>query len=530
MRIFTRLTKIVNAEAVAIDEDGIIIAVGTKAGALQAVGADAEVIDLGGRMVLPRFQDIHLHAVEAGVNSVLCGFDAFDDLNGLRDTVQDCAENGDTGECVLGANVNMVNLLEMHDNPVEVLDAVVPDRPVLILDDIAHGAWANTMALAMVGYDTAPDAPNGNIILRNGAGTPNGVVLENAPHNLRTAAFPPTKGNLDFAYDSLLSAAKTLNENGYTSVSDAGGYWPQGHHKVWDWAEEEDALTIRASNAFYIYPDQPLGEQLTVLKTLYHNNPDRLVRFNAAKIYVDGILSQATGAMLAPYEAGLGLPDGDEYGYLYFPKDALFEAARELSAAGFQLYFHVTGDYGARLALDAIEQADTTSGPHRITHLYFVDPADYSRFAQLNVIADVQLAPSALGADYQAFISGIVGDRVQRLLPAGDLIKAGATLTLSSDWDADELHPMIKIAAAVGRPRNGLPDVKTAIEALTINPAKALRHAYKTGSIEVGKVADLVVLSDNIFNLGVGEIAKVTIDATILQGDAVYDPANLFAE
>lgn len=83
-------------------------------------------------------------------------------------------------------------------------------------------------------------------------------------------------------------------------------------------------MTIRASNAFYIYPDQPLGEQLTVLKTLYHNNPDRLVRFNVTKIYVDGILSQATGAMLAPYEAGLGLPDGDEYGYLYFPKDALF--------------------------------------------------------------------------------------------------------------------------------------------------------------------------------------------------------------
>ena len=127
------------AEAVAIDEDGIILAVWTKADALQAAGADAEVIDLGGRMVLPRFQDIHLHAVEAGVNPVLCGFDAFDDLNGLRDTVQDCAENGDTGEWVLGANVNMVNLLELHDNPVEVLDAVVPDRPVLILDDIGHG-------------------------------------------------------------------------------------------------------------------------------------------------------------------------------------------------------------------------------------------------------------------------------------------------------------------------------------------------------------------------------------------------------
>lgn len=127
-----------------IDEDGITLAVGTKADVLQAAGTDAEVIDLGGRMVLPGLQNIHLLAVEAGVNYVLCGFDAFDDLNRLRDTVQDCAENGVSCELVLEANVNMVNLLEIHDNPVEFLDAVVPDRPVLILDYIGHGAWANT--------------------------------------------------------------------------------------------------------------------------------------------------------------------------------------------------------------------------------------------------------------------------------------------------------------------------------------------------------------------------------------------------
>jgi predicted amidohydrolase YtcJ len=518
------------ADAVAFDADGIIIAVGLEDDVIAVAGGTADIIDLEGRMVLPGFQDIHIHAVEAGVNSTFCIFDAFDDLAGLTATLEDCAAGRDPDEWVLGANVNMENLLSLHDNPVEVLDAFIPDRPVLILDDIGHGAWANSMALEMVGFDAAPDQSNGNIILLNAAGTPNGVVLENAPHKLRTASLPPTKDNLNFAYDSLLDAAATLNRNGITSVSDAGGYWPQGHHRVWDWAEEAKELTIRASNAFYIYPDRPLAEQMAELRSLYHNDPNRLVRFNVAKIYVDGILSQATGALLEPYEAGLGLEEGDENGFLYFEEKALFAAARELSQAGFQLHFHVTGDFGARLALDAIEQADAASGPHRVTHLYLVDPNDYPRFAELNVIADLQLAPSALTSDYEDFIAGFVGDRTELLLPAGALIEAGATVTLSSDWDADELNPMIKIAAAVGRKSNGFPDVATAIEGMTINAAIALRHADRTGSIEVGKFADLVVLDGNILNLSLDRIAEVSVQATLLQGEAVFDDAGLFAD
>lgn len=518
------------AEAVAIDAEGMILAVGTKDTVLAAAGADAELVDLGKRMILPGFQDAHIHAIEAGVNATLCEFEPFDDLDGYRAAVTDCAENGDTGEWVLASGVNIPNLLGLHPNPVEVLDELVPDFPVLILDDIGHGAWANSVALAAAGYDTAPDAPNGNIILRNADGKPNGVVLENAPHNLRSLAFPPTERNLDFAYDSLLEAAAELNENGITTVSDAGGYWPQGHHQAWHRAEKDGELTIRASNAFYIYPDRPLDEQLAELRKIYSNDPNALVRFNQAKIYVDGILSQATGALLQPYEAGAPLVQGRDKGYLYFPEDDLKRAAAELSAAGFQLHFHVTGDYGARLALDAIAGADAASGPHRLTHLYLVDPADYPRFAELNTVADIQLAPSALDPEYVDFIRGYIGARADRLLPAGDLVKAGAALTLSSDWDADELNPMVKIAAAVGRPENGIPDVATAIEAITINPARLLQHADKTGSIEVGKYADLVVLSENILDLPTDQIADVQIEATLLQGDPVFDETGLFAE
>ena len=215
---------------------------------------------------------------------------------------------------------------------------------------------------------------------------------------------------------------------------------------------------------------------------------------------------------------------------LYFEKATLMKAARLLSQAGFQLHFHVTGDYGTRLALDAIEQADAGSGPHRLTHIYLADPADFARFKQLDVIADFQLAPSALTQDYETFMRGFIGDRVKYLLPAGDLVKSGATVALSSDWDADELNPMVKIKAAVSRKNNGLPDVETAITALTTNPAKALRHADKTGSIEVGKFADLVILSDNILGMPLADIDTVTIDATLLQGEAVFDRNGIFAD
>ncbi len=516
------------ADAVAIDDDGVILAVGTKADVLAVAGAGAEVVDLGGRMVLPGFQDVHLHAVEAGVNAVLCPFEPFDSLAGYKAAVRDCADNGNTGDWVLGSGVNMENLLGLHDNPVEILDAIAPNRPVLILDDIGHGAWANSAALNAAGYDMAVADENGNIILRNAAGGANGVVLENAPHRLRNLAMPPTAANLEFAYQSLLDAAATLNAFGITSVSDAGRYWPQGHHLVWDRAEADKTLTMRASNAFYIYPDRPFDAQLSELKALYHNDPNRLVRFNVAKIYVDGILGQATGALLQPYEDGLGLPADERFGYLYFPKAKLMRAAKNLSAAGFQLHFHVTGDYAARLALDAIAAADPASGPHRLTHIYLADPSDYPRFATLNVIADLQLAPSALARDYEDFMFDFIGDRVDRLLPAGDLVKAGATVTLSSDWDADELNPMIKIEAAVRRRHNGLPDVETAIAAMTINAAIALRHDDKTGSIEVGKFADLVILNKNILEMPVRQISRVKVDATLLQGEAVFDRVGLF--
>lgn len=516
-------------EAIAIDADGVILAVGSEDDALAIAGDNADIIDLHGMMVLPGFQDAHMHLIEAGVNQMLCEFDPFDSLEGTKATVEDCVRTSDT-DWVLGSGVSMVNLLDQTDDPLAVLDAISPDRPVLILDDIGHGAWANSVAMRAAGYDVMAGNPPGGIILRNEAGKPNGVVLENAQQKLRNLALPDTAENVAFAYDSMLTTLASMAENGITSVSDAGGYWPQGHLKVWQMALAAGTLTVRASNALYVYPDMDFDTQIAALKGLYSNDPNSLLRFNQAKLYVDGILEQRTGAVLEPYLPGDGIAHGFASGFEYFGVDALNDYSKTLSDLGYQLHFHVTGDRGARMALDAIAQSNPKSGPHRLTHLYLLDPADYPRFQKLGVVADFQLAPSSLAPDYIDFIGGVIGDRAGRMMPAGTLQAMGADVVMSSDFDADELSPLVKIQTAVERKIDGAPDVETAIEWMTINPARLLHQDQTTGTIEVGKFADLVVIDRDITKVPTREIGKAHVMATLLQGDVVFDAGRLFAE
>ncbi|CAN7298731.1 amidohydrolase family protein [Rhizobium sp. LjRoot30] len=529
-KIHTVDPKGTSAQAIAIDDGGVILAVGTEDEALAAAGKQARIVDLRGMSVLPGFQDAHMHLIEAGVNEILCSFEPFDTLENTLATVEECMTSSKT-EWVLGSGVSMTNLLDQNDNPIALLDEISPDRPVLILDDIGHGAWANSAAMRAAGYDVMDANPPGGIILRNKkTGKPNGIVLENAQQRLRNLAFPATAENIEFAYESLLPTLETLAENGITSVSDAGGFWPQGHVEVWRKAVANKTLSVRTSNALYVYPDLDFDEQMAMLGKLYSNDTNSLLRFNQAKIYVDGILEQRTGSVLQPYRKGAGIDHGFDSGFLYFDIDTLNRYSRALSKAGFQLHYHVTGDRGARLALDAIEQSDPQPGPHRLTHLYLVDKADYGRFKQLGVVADFQLAPSSIDPEYQKFIRDFIGQRAGHMMPAGELAAAGAEIVMSSDFDADELSPLIKIQAAVIRKHNGAADVATAIEWMTINPARLLHQDKTTGSLEVGKFADLVVIDRDILSIRTDEIAKAKVMATLLQGRPVYDPERLFDE
>ena len=165
------------------------------------------------------------------------------------------------------------------------------------------------MAFEAVGYDTFEGDPPGGILVRDSeSGALTGVVLENAQQALRTASLPPTAENIDLAYQGLLTGLKTISENGITSVSDAGGYWTRGHTEAWQKALENDTLTVRASNALYLFPDLEFDRQMADIKNHFSTDPNSLLRFDQVKIYIDGILSQGTGALLTPYDQQFGLP------------------------------------------------------------------------------------------------------------------------------------------------------------------------------------------------------------------------------
>jgi len=528
-KIYTVDTRRSWAQAMAINPAGVIVGVGTRAEVLAGTGDNIDIVDLEGRMILPGFQDVHLHALEAGVNASMCEFGADETLPDYQWLLRQCIRQNKTSAWIVGSGVNIARLLEKSANPVSVLDAVTKDRPVLILDDLGHGAWANSVALKMVGYDRLQANPAGGTVLRNAkTGKPNGVVLENAQQKLRNAAFPPSDANLSKAYKGLMKTQKILAANGITSISDAGGFWLQGHDQVWVRAAERKELTVRASNALYVYPDLPFDRQLRQLIQRFSNNKDSLLRFNQVKIYVDGILSQATAALYEPYAGRLGLDKGKDTGFLYFAPELLDKYTRTLTAAGFQLHFHVTGDRATGLALDAIAVAAKGTGPHRISHLYMIDKRDRPRFKKLNVVADFQIPKSATDNAYLTYMQSLIGARANQLLPIGSLLAEGSNITLSSDWDADELSPLKKLVSVLTRRRQNVPDLATAIEMMTINPARLMRQEDTTGSIEVGKYADIVILDRNLFDMRPEQIGKAKVQATLLQGEAVFDAAGLF--
>ncbi|MEM7586283.1 MAG: amidohydrolase family protein [Acidobacteriota bacterium] len=345
-----------------------------------------------------------------------------------------------------------------------------------------------------------------------------GLLLEAAQYLAHDAAERPNAATLDRAYDGLLSALEDVNRQGITTVSDAGGYWPRGHTEVWTRAEREDTLTVRASNALFVYPYRDAESQLRELQQRFSNDPDRLLRFDQAKIYIDGIPSIGSAAFLEPY---VGTRDR---GLLYFEPAALNRTSRALHDAGFQLHFHATGDRGVRLGLDAIAALgeDAVARRHRMTHLYFVHPDDVPRFATQGVVADFQLPTTSATGEYEDYLAERIGDRSRRALPLGELLDAGARVVLSSDWDAEPLAPFATLQRGLERHRDGIPDLATGLEMMTINPAYLLRHDDRTGSLEVGKKADLIVIDQNLFEIPTSRIGRTQVLLTLLGGEPVF--------
>jgi len=509
------------AEAFAYDADGVITAVGSEAAVLAMAGDNPVVIDAGARMVMPGFQDPHVHVPEAGLNNGVCLMPAGLTLGDYEDLAFDCAESQPDSNWVRAAGPSLFGLNETAELPIDVLDRAIPDRPALILDDLGHAIWTNSLGLAAAGIGPDDPDPRGGIFQRDPtSGRLTGLILEDAQQLVRNAA----AADDETTYEGLLIALSELARNGITAVSDAGGFWGQNHPAAWQRALEQGTLTVRAANSLYLYPDMDIDAQLLEFERRFDEDSEML-RFDTAKIYIDGIVDLGTASLLEPYE----VPVNPSYptGFSYFRPDDLRTYVSALHAIGYRMSFHAIGDAAVREALDAVESIDDNPSAvaarrHRTTHTYLVHPEDLNRFAELGVVADVQQSPDAIDPAYHQFLASFVGDIATDLIPTAALLDAGASVTLSSDWDAGPLSPLGTIRRALTRDTNAVPDLVTAIELTTIDAAYALGFDDISGSITVGKYADFVILDQNLFDVDFGRIDETRVMATYVAGIAVY--------
>jgi len=515
------------AQAIAI-KDGNIIYIGNDEGIDAFIGDNTAFLDLDGSLILPGIHDVHIHALEASANAwgeCLLDDNETDPENYL-DVLFDCGLQPNSNGWLVASGHSLFPLLEATRPPVEMLDELFPDQPIAILEKTSHSVWVNSKGLERIGFDENTEDPIGGHILKDAfTGMPNGVLLDNAGDEVLAQAFKTNTALEDGNYTGLIEfGLPQLAQNGITSMVDGRTYWKRNMQDAWYRAREEGQLTARVVMGLWAYPDDSDEELIAALKELYDDGDD-LLRATQIKLYSDGITINATAALHEPYHDHLGLPF--DKGLNYFSGERLKTFITTMEQEGFDFFIHAIGDRGISESLDAIETARNTNGDigarHRITHCEIVRPSDISRFKTLNVVPDVQVAgefTQPANWDEAEFLIG--KERTEDLYPIKSFYEAEARLTLSSDWDVSDLNPFVGIQNAVTRAPQELPTVAAAVRAYTIDAAYVMRHEDKTGSLEVGKLADMIIVDRDIFSIDKNQIRNTNVLLTLLGGQEVY--------
>ncbi|MCG7561117.1 amidohydrolase [Pseudoalteromonas sp. McH1-42] len=520
-RIYTVNAEQPWAQAVVLQDNKIVL-VGSNEEAQMYISDTTQHIDLKGKMMLPGFHDVHMHPLESASEATQFTVPAAATAGEYIDEVAYAASQHPTASWLIGYGHEISTLLEMSDSPLAVLDEAVPDRPVIIMEQTSHSMWVNSKALELAGLSARSLDPIGGVLGRNEQDQLNGILYDNAGNQVMELAIQSLPDAAQSDYLGLLEyTMPELNKAGITSISDARTYWQRGHLETWQRVADEDKLTLRVSLGLWAYPQMNDNTQLAKLKSLYQSNSAELLQVNQVKFYMDGILVNTTAAMHEPYLENWLELDGNR-GLNYFTQARLEKYIKALEPTGFDFNIHGIGDRGIHEALNAIENASNGQARHRITHLEVVDPDDLPRFAKLNVIADAQVAGDFTDPSHWPDTIPLIGaERAQDLVPIRSLADNQATLTLSSDWNVSPFNPFIGLSNAVSRQPQAI-SLAQAIEAYTLNSAYAMRQEQRVGSIEVGKLADLVVIDRDLFEASANEIRNTQVVMTLLDGEIIY--------
>lgn len=534
--VFTADTVRSRARTVAV-KDGRIVAVAGDDFA-DLVGPKTELVDLQGRMLLPGFQDAHVHPVWGGLDMLRCDLAEYATADEYLEAIARYVAAHPDDEWILGGGWQM-SAFPGGTPTAAVLDTVIPDRPAFFPNRDGHGAWVNSAALRLAGIDRDTPDPADGRIERDADGTPTGTLHEGAM-GLVNRLLPEEP--LERLTEALLVGQRYLHSYGITAWQDAivGSYGDAGDPgPAYLKAAADGTLTARVVGA--IWWDRTKGlEQIPSL--LERRERYRGGRFAATsiKIMQDGVAENFTASMLEPYCDGHG-HFTDNSGISFVAPEILNEAVTLLDAEGFQVHFHAIGDRAVRECLDAVEHAIGRNGRggnrHHIAHIQVVHPEDIPRFRELGVAANMQSLWAALEPQMVDLTLPFLGDpRSAWQYPFGDLLRSGAVLAAGSDWSVSTPDPLAAIHVAVNRtsapgheegeydaflPEQAI-DLATSLTAYTAGSAWVNHLDRTTGTIEVGKLADLAVLDRDPFAGPADEIGATRVLQTFVEGERVY--------
>ncbi|MGR5284883.1 amidohydrolase [Vibrio maritimus] len=515
------------ANSVAI-ENGVITQIGIADELLSSIDPSVEIIDLDQQFLLPGFIDNHNHvfeaASEAGGN---CELSASASLLELRPYLEYCREQASSDGWLLGYGFSLEMIMEESSelSPITLLDSVFPHRPVILMEQTSHSMWVNSQALKLAGITKRTSDPQGGALLRDAEGNLNGVLLDSAGDDVMEIAWNSLNAQFEQSYQGLLNGLSAAAEHGITTIGDGRLYWKRGWFEVWQHAREQEALTSRVLLRPWIYPDADMREQLEYLESIYTaevSRSDKLI-VNQVKMYSDGIIINGTAKLLAPYRETY-LPNHPK-GLNYIPPENMKTWLSALDKLGYSAHIHAIGDGAVHESLNAIEHVRHSGSdkPYTLTHVELVNEQDIPRFAKLAVTADFQVGSDYVAFQDHAWAKAFLGAvRAHRLMNLRAIFDTGANLTLSSDWNVHDINPLVGIANSIMMQDTGLPSVDAAIDAYTMNAAKSLGIDGFTGSITVGKSADLVVVEKDIRQLSPEAIAESAVTLTMTQGEIVF--------
>ncbi len=512
-------------EAVAV-KDGRIAAVGSAAELASLARSSTRVIELEGRTVLPGFQDAHLHPPHGGLLAIECNLHEASTAEECLATIARYAAEHPEREWISGSGWSMDSFPGGTPDK-ESLDAIVPDRPVFVTNRDGHGAWVNSRALQLAGVGASTPDPADGRIERTADREPYGTLHEGAMRLVDRLIPDTTPEEWERA---ILNAQAQLHALGITAWQDAT-VLPETL-RAYRALAERGALTMRTEGNL-LWVRTRGDEQIDDLVAMREQGSADRLRIRGAKIFQDGVLENFTGALLEPYEGtenrGIGMHE---------PKE-LARMVTLLDADEFQVHLHTIGDRAVRESLDAIEAAQRANGSrdarHHLAHIQLVHPDDHPRFAELGVVANAQPYWACSSRYVTELTLPFIGEeRARYHYPFGSLQRAGAILAFGSDWTVSTPDPLEIVEVAVTRVEHPNRDTEPMLpdEALSLGNAIAAStrgSAYvnflddETGTIEPGKLADLVVLDRDLFDPGAGPVGDTRVLLTLSEGEAVHD-------